>query len=98
METHFVRVFRTTTSERFLLQQAEGVDAAALDLHYLANGAVTGTLIIYDDAGIQDDGVPAILKSIDERLLPEVSLEEHNLSFTVVIGRVVGRFVPEQDA
>jgi hypothetical protein len=44
------RTLRTTSSERFLAQR-EGRDAAALDLHYLANGTVDGTVILLKDAG-----------------------------------------------
>jgi len=42
--------------------------------------------------------VPELVQYLDEALLPEVSLDEHNLSFTVVQGRVLGDFRPERDA
>jgi hypothetical protein len=34
------------------------------------------------------------LQYLDEALLPEVSLDEHNLTFTVLQGRILGDFGP----
>jgi hypothetical protein len=90
-----VRVFRTPHSERFLLQMAQGVDGAALDLHYLPDGNVTGTVFLFHDARISDEKVPELLKEIDEDLLPEVSVEHGNLNFTVIRGQVIGTFSAE---
>jgi len=59
---------------------------------------VAPTVFLFEDGGITDDWVPELLQYLDEALLPEVSLDEHNLSFTVVQGRVLGDFRPEQDA
>ncbi len=50
MNITWKRTLRTTSSERFLAQR-EGRDAAAVDLHYLANGTVAGTVILLKDAG-----------------------------------------------
>ena len=80
-----------------MVQLQEGQDAAAIDLHYLRDGSVAGTLFLFDDGGIDDQVVPDLLQHIDEVLLPDVSLDEHNLAFTVVRGRVIGDFKPEQD-
>jgi hypothetical protein len=97
MEFRSTRIVRTPHSERFVLSRPEGGDFAALELHYLPEGTVAGTLILFEEAKIPDDRVPEILKRIDEELLPEVSIEERSLSFTVVVGRVLGSFVPQTD-
>ena len=60
---------RTTSSERFLAQR-EGRDVAAVDLHYLANGTVAGTVILLKEAGWKESDVPAILGSLDEDFPP----------------------------
>jgi hypothetical protein len=86
-----LRVLRSPHSERFLLKDERG-DFAALDLHYLTSGKVDGTLIIFDGAGASEADVPAILSQVDEELLPHVGERHENLSFTVVIGRVLGAF------
>jgi len=87
-----IRTFRTMTSERFLVQKKEGQDSAAIDLHYLADGHVAGTVFLFEHAGIEDAEVPEFLHHIDEVLLPWVSLEDRTLTFTVVRGHVVGDF------
>jgi hypothetical protein len=94
--TRFVRTIRTASSERFLLQGAAGEDDAALELHYLPNNRVTGTLILLSSR-VSDADVPNVLKQIDEVLLPDVSIEEGNLSFTVVRGTVTGSYVPVKE-
>lgn len=97
MKVTFIRTLRTPYSERFLIQLSDGKDSAAIDLHYLKDGSVAGTLFLLEGGGIAEDMVPDLLRHIDEVLLPEVSFQEHNLSFTVVHGRVVGNFVPGAD-
>ncbi len=96
MDLRFVRTLRTPSSERFLLQTAAGKDFAALELHYLVDHRVAGTLIVWDNA-ITDQDAPNLLEAIDEMLLPEVSRHEGNLSFTVVRGQVIGNFAPTGD-
>ncbi len=92
-----IRTLRTLTSERFLLQKNEGQDSAAIDLHYLDDGHVAGTMFLFEHAGIKDAEVPEFLHYIDEVLLPSVNLEERTLTFTVVRGHVVGEFRPDKD-
>jgi hypothetical protein len=91
----FVRVIRTPNSERFVVREGNQ-DRAALDLHYLPSGRVDGTFIVFEGQGIVEADIPKVLSRIDEMLLPSVSVAEHNLSFTVVVGRVLGAFVPER--
>ena len=85
------RTLRTTSSERFLALR-EGRDVAAVDLHYLANGTVAGTVILLKDAGWKESDVPALLGSLDEDFLPDVDLDHGNLNYTVVIGEVLGNY------
>jgi hypothetical protein len=89
------RALRTASSERFLAQR-EGRDAAAVDLHYLANGTVAGTVILLKDAGWNESDVPALLDSLDEDFLPDVDLDHGNLNYTVVIGEVLGNYEAEK--
>jgi hypothetical protein len=91
MSTLWTRTLRTASSERFLAQR-DGRDAAAVDLHYLANGTVTGTVILLRDAGWKEADVPALLSSLDDQLLPDVDLDHGTLTFTVVLGEVLGNF------
>lgn len=97
MSQDFVRLLRTPTSERFLLRRA-GTDVAALDLHYLPVGTVQATLIVFEHSGILESEIPSILTHIDEVLLPDVSLDDRKLLFTVVVGRVLGSFEAVPDS
>ena len=91
MELNVVRVVRTPSSERFLLR-AKGADFAALDIHYLPEGRADATLILFEGGPVPESQVPELLSTIDEMLLPGVSLQEKNLVFTVVTGRVMGAY------
>ncbi len=97
MNLHATRILRTPHSERFVLRKADAQEFAALELHFLADGSVAGTLILFEEARVPESDIPAILRAIDEDLLPEVSIAEQNLSFTVVVGKLVGSFVPHGD-
>jgi hypothetical protein len=97
MIARFIRVIRTNSSERFILQAKDGEDSAVLDLHYLSSGNVAGTLVVLDAGSFTDAAVPDILQYVDEVLLPEVSVEHHKASFTAVRGHVVGDFVPYKE-
>jgi hypothetical protein len=85
------RTLRTPHSERFLAQR-EGKDAAAVDLHYLQGGKVAGSVIIIEGAGLQESDIPELLQSFDKDLLPNVDLESGSLTFTVVVGKVLGNY------
>src|SRR5207248_1471917 len=89
MNVDYVRALRTTGSERFVVRKAT-VDSALLEIHYLLNGTVQATLIVFEGAGITESDIPAVLTHIDEVLLPDVSFDDHKLLFTVVVGRVHG--------
>lgn len=97
MKIAFTRLVRTASSERYLLH-IDGVgDDAALELHYLADGTVAGTLIILDQQYANETQAAAIMEEIDRSLLPTVSVEEGNLVFTVVEGRIVGSFTAQAE-
>ncbi|HYE62842.1 MAG TPA: hypothetical protein VD997_12675 [Phycisphaerales bacterium] len=85
------RVLRSASSERFLAMR-EGRDAAAVDLHYLADGTVAGTLILLEGSGLTEEHVPEILKQLDDDFLPGVDLGSGSVMFTVVAGRLVGNY------
>lgn len=95
MKLTWKRTLRTASSERFLAQR-EGRDVAAVDLHYLANGTVAGTVILLKYAGWKESDVPALLGSLDEDFLPDVDLDHGNLNYTVVLGDVLGIYEAEK--
>lgn len=87
------RTLRTASSERFLAYRAgQTQEAAAVDLHYLANGTVTGTVILLKEANWQESDVPALLASLDDDMLPDVDLSQGTLTYTVVMGEVLGNY------
>jgi hypothetical protein len=85
------RTLRTPSSERFLALK-DGREAAAVDLHYLSNGTVSGTVVLLRDAGWSEADVPDLLASLDEEHLPDVDLAHGTLTYTVVMGEVVGNY------
>ena len=91
MNVTWQRTLRTPSSERFLAMR-EGKEVAAIDLHYLANGTVSGTVILLKDAGWKEDDIQKLLSGFDEDFLPEVDLAHHTLTYTVVMGEVMGNF------
>jgi hypothetical protein len=91
------RTLRTASSESFLAQR-EGKDVAAVDLHYLANGTVAGTVVLLKDEGWKESDVPALLGSLEEDFLPDVDLDHGNLTYTVVLGEVLGNYEAEKNA
>ncbi|MSU27597.1 MAG: hypothetical protein EXS27_06730 [Pedosphaera sp.] len=70
----------------------DGKDVAAVDLHYLANGTVSGTVVLLKEAGWKEADIPQLLQSLDEDFLPDVDLASGTLTYTVVLGEVVGNF------
>jgi hypothetical protein len=76
----------------------DGNDFAALDLHYLQDATVQATLVVFEGSAFDESRIPELLTYIDEALLPEVRLDDKNLTFTVVFGRVLGAFSAEGSA
>lgn len=97
MEIQFVRMVRTDNSERFVLLGDEGAEVGMFDLHFLTSGNVIGSLILLDESLTVGDSVEKLLHRIDEELLPAVSLDEKNLSFTVVKGELIGTFSSNEE-
>lgn len=95
MDWTITRTLRTPSSERLIVRSPAGMDVAAADLHFLQNAAVCGTLILLDGADESPKAIEALLAAIDEQMLPMASLNDKNLEFTVVSGRVLGNFAHE---
>ncbi len=90
------RTLRTSSSERFIAAR-DGHEVAAVDLHYLMSGAVAATVVLLRDPAQKDGGwseaqVPDLLASLDEDYLPDVDLANGDLTYTVVIGDIVGTY------
>jgi len=85
------RTLRTSSSERFVAFR-DGKEVAAVDLHYLANGHVSGTVILLRDAGWNESDVPKLLASLDDDFLPDVDLKQGTLTYTVVVGELMGSY------
>ena len=90
------RTLRTPSSERFIAAR-DGRDVAFVDLHYLQTGAVAATVVLLRDPAQKDGGwteaqVPDLLASLDEDYLPDVDLASGDLTYTVVLGDVVGSY------
>jgi hypothetical protein len=94
MNLTWKRTLRTASSERFLALR-EGHDVAAVDLHYLANGTVAGTVIILKGSKLDESNIQELLSSLDEEFLPDVDLVAGNLTYTVVLGEVLGNWEAE---
>lgn len=71
-------------------------EIAALEIHYLDDGRVQATLIAFDGM-VDESEIPELLVRVDQVLLPDVSLDDKKLTFTVVFGRVLGSFEPVPD-
>ena len=65
MNLTWKRTLRTASSERFLALR-DGKDLAAVDLHYLANGTVAGTVIILQGAGLDESNIEQLLSALDD--------------------------------
>ena len=97
------RTLRTASSERFLavneVGSGGGREVAAVDLHYLTDGTVAGTVTLLEGVGEDwsEERIPDLLASFDEDFLPDVDLAKGNLTYTVIRGHVVGSYQAEQD-
>ena len=91
MNITWKRTLRTLSSERFLAQRNDK-DVAAVDIHYLTNGHASGTVILLREAGGKDEDVSGLLSSLDDHFLPDVDLSQGTLTYTVVIGELMGSF------
>jgi len=85
------RLVRTLSSERFIAVR-DGHDVAAVDLHYLGNGHVAGTVVLFAAASWRETDVEPLLRSLDDTMLPDVDIDDGSLNYTVVHGDVWGQF------
>ncbi|RCS49379.1 hypothetical protein DTL42_12680 [Bremerella cremea] len=97
MKAKFIRIFRTASSERFLLHDDVDQELGMIDLHFLANGTVAGNLFLVAEKVDNEAGIRELLEQIDEQLVPAASFKDANLSFTVTQGELVGTFSSESD-
>ena len=88
----FTRTVRTRASEQFLIHDAVGVDIAVADIHYADSGSVSVTLTMFDIDGSDTAGAQQLVELIDRKLLPMVSLDDKNLVFNVLSGKLIGVF------
>lgn len=93
------RTVRTSSSERFVAVRDAGSsgspkEVAAIDLHYMNDGTVSGTVVLIQGAGEDwsEERIPDLLASLDEDFLPDVDLARGNLLYTVVLGEIVGSY------
>jgi hypothetical protein len=94
MNITWKRTLRTPSSERFLALY-HGKEAAAVDLHYLPQGNISGTVIVLQSSGLKESEIPTLLSSLDDEFLPDVDLSDGNLSYTVVMGELLGNWQAE---
>jgi hypothetical protein len=85
------RTLRTASSER-LLGAVGDRDAVAVDLHFLADGTVAGTVTLVDGGGIDRALVPELLDRIDDDFLPGIDLDDGGVVFTVVFASAAESF------
>jgi len=97
MHAKFIRIFRTTSSERFLLHDPADQELGLFDLHFLPDGKVAGNLFLLESKIKDDDEVRGLLDQIDTQLVPAASFEDARLSFTVTKGELIGTFSNEEE-
>lgn len=85
-------LFNDEVTDRYFKVIRDGKDLAAVDLHYLSNGTVAGTVIILKGSGLDESNIEPLLSSLDDEFLPDVDLAQGNLSYTVVLGEVLGNW------
>lgn len=97
MKAQFIRIFRTSSSERFLLHDLSDLEMGMIDLHFLADNTVVGNLFLVAEKVDDEAGIRELLEQIDQQLVPAASFKDANLSFTVTQGELVGTFSNEAD-
>jgi hypothetical protein len=91
MSISWQRTLRTPSSERFLARR-NGADVAAIDLHYLGDGSVAGTVVLLKNSGLREADLQRLLSDFDDEFLPDVDLAHGNLIYTVVSGEWLGNW------
>jgi hypothetical protein len=75
----------------------QDVDIGLLDIHYPSATSAAATLVLFEEAKIGDDRLVDLLEQVDRVLLPDASLTDKSLRFTIVRGRAVGTFLPVEE-
>jgi len=88
----FTRTIRTSASEQFLIHDEIGQDIAVADIHYASSGSVMVTLTMFSTKAGDKDDAQQLVELIDRQLLPMVSLNDENLVFNVLSGKLIGVF------
>ena len=60
----------------------------------------TANVIILKDSGLDESNIQPLLSALDDEFLPDVDLEHGNLTYTVVLGEVLGNWeaAPSSDS
>ena len=60
----------------------------------------TANVIILKDSGLDESNIQPLLSALDDEFLPDVNLEHGNLTYTVVLGEVLGNWeaAPSSDS
>lgn len=87
------RTIRTAASERFVASR-DGHEVAAVDLHYHPSGEAVGTVVLLRSApgGWEEAQIADLLACLDHDLLPDVDSANGSLTYTVVLGELVGNY------
>lgn len=88
----FTRTVRSATSEQFLIHNNDDCDIAVADIHFTEIGTVVVTLTILGDWLATDSAAQELVEAIDCQLLPMANLNDKNLVFNVVRGKLIGVF------
>jgi hypothetical protein len=90
------RTLRTPSSERFLAFENDK-EVAAIDLHFLANGTISGTVILLRASGLNEGDIHKLLTSFDGDFLSDFDLKHGVLTYTVVLGDLLGNYEATDD-
>jgi hypothetical protein len=90
------RTLRTPSSERFLALY-HGKEAAAVDLHYLPQGNISGTVIVLQSSGLKESEIPTLLSSLDDEFLPAGAKNPITLKL-IYLDQGTGNFSVRYDA
>jgi hypothetical protein len=58
--------------------------------------SIPGTVILLKDSGLDESNIQSLLSALDDEFLPVVNLEHGNLTYTVVLGEVLGNWEAEK--
>jgi hypothetical protein len=56
----------------------------------------TANVIILKGSGLDESNIQPLLSALDDEFLPDVDLEHGNLTYTVVLGEVLGNWEAEK--